>query len=55
MPGSMAPGSAPKAAPLHDAEAPDALVLNAAQWRSGAAGVTAVVVDPCATCAMHCS
>ena len=35
-----------KAAPLHDPKAEDALVLNAAECRSGT--IVPVVVDPCA-------
>ena len=37
-----------KAAPLHNPDAKDALVLNAAQWRASSDGNVPVVVDPCA-------
>ena len=37
-----------KAAPLHDPDAKDALVLNDTQWRASCDSVSPVVVDPCA-------
>lgn len=52
MPAGKATAVGPhKAAPLHDPTAEDALVLNAAECRSGT--IVPVVVDPCAQYSQH--
>ena len=46
--GKVAVAGPHKAAPLHDPDAKDALVLNDTQWRASSGSVVPVVVDPCA-------
>ena len=46
--GKIAVAGTHKAAPLHDPDAEDALVLNDAQWKASSDSTVPVVVDPCA-------